>query len=317
MRKYLLIFVSFLLMTTCVSPDIQKIGIIFSVGSEKHKWSSEELYFTNKIKSSGIEPIIEYSYPIDFYRKSLKLIDKKVKVLIIVSDYNQYLKQVVEMAHQKGIKIISYDKLTTTKADFYISYDAEEIGKQQIKHTTEQRLGNYILIGGPSEDKNSSLLKMGQMNELEPYINNNEVNIILDVNVNSYKRENSYILLKSFILKNPNIKIDAIITASDELTMGVIECLKDCKNNTDILIAGENADVNSYQRILDGTQFLSIYKKSDLMVEKAAEISIRMVNNIPTINTLTIGNTPAILFRTDVITRKNIDVRDLSQLISK
>ena len=318
MKKYLLILTLFLTLFGCNHHDtIQKIGIIFSIDANKNEWVEEENCFINKIKSSGIEPIVEHSCPINFYQKSLKLINKKVKVLIIVSDYNQYLKQIVNMAHKRGIKVISYDKLTSNGADFYISYDAEDIGKKQIKHVTEQRLGNYILIGGPSEDRNSTLLKIGQMDELAPYLNDKKVKIVLDANVISYRREDSYIILRSFLDKNPNLKIDAIITASDELTMGVLECLKECRTCNDILIAGQDADVNSYKRILNGTQFLTIYCKSDLMAETAAQVSINMVKNLPTINTLKIDETPAILFTTNVVTKENIDITDLSQLTNK
>ena len=96
--------------------------------------------------------------------------------------------------------------------------------------------------------------------------------------------------------------------------MGVIESLKDCKTCGDILIAGEKADVNSFQRILDGTQYLTIYKKSEVMAKKAAEVSINLANNEPTTNTLTIDQTPTLLFSSDVIIKKNIDITNLTNL---
>jgi ABC-type xylose transport system substrate-binding protein len=69
------------------------------------------------------------------------------------------------MAHKKGIRVVSYDRLTKNCGlDYYVSFDHVNVGEMQAKYLTAAcPTGKYAIIGGAINDNNSFLLRLGQL----------------------------------------------------------------------------------------------------------------------------------------------------------
>jgi len=64
------------------------------------------------------------------------------------------------------------------------------IGELQASYISNiQPKGKYALIGGPTSDNNSIMLRLGQINVLSPYIERGDIEIIYDNFANSWDKE--------------------------------------------------------------------------------------------------------------------------------
>src|SRR5450830_798496 len=92
------------------------------------------------------------------------LVTKGVKVLVVAAIDGTTLSDVLQKAHDKGIKVISYDRLirNTKNLDYYATFDTFQVGVLQGSYI-ENALGlksgkgpfNVELFGGSGDDNNA------------------------------------------------------------------------------------------------------------------------------------------------------------------
>jgi D-xylose transport system substrate-binding protein len=167
--------------------------------------------------------------------------DKEVKIGLLMADYIQMRWRrdkdlFVKRANEKGAKVLV------------------EVGRPQAEYLTNIcPQGNFAIIGGATTDNNSVLLKIGQMNVLQPFVERGDINIIYDQFVDSWTQEEGYNHMMK-CLNNGNVKVDAVITANDDLATGVIKALEEINTDKTVYLAGQDADLAACKRIVSGTR---------------------------------------------------------------
>lgn len=107
------------------------------------------------------------------------MITKGAKVLVIAAIDGTTLTNVLQKAADKGIKVISYDRLIvgSKNVDYYATFDNFQVGVLQAQ-SLEKGLGlkegkgpfNIELFGGSADDNNAFFFYDGAMSVLNPYI---------------------------------------------------------------------------------------------------------------------------------------------------
>lgn len=237
-------------------------------------------------------------------------IDKKVDVIVVVPIDANSLGPIIEKAKDKNIKIVSYDRLVNNaNADLYISFDNEAVG-HIMGSTLEKELtvkDNVLMICGPLTDGNVAMVNKGFEEEMEK----SGINILDREYIDDWKAELAYDYVNGNMdtIKN---QVQAIMCGNDNLASQVIVALSENRLAGDIIVTGQDADLDACQRIVEGTQFMTVFKPVTLLAEKAAILSVDLANGkeIPHEKTINDGtyDIPYISWSPVAVTKENMDV---------
>ncbi len=107
-----------------------------------------------------------------------------VQSLVIASIDGTTLTDVLQQAHDKGIKVIAYDRLirNSPNVDYYTTFDNFQVGVLQAQSIVqglklESAAGpfNIELFGGSPDDNNAFFFYNGAMSVLQPYIDSGKL----------------------------------------------------------------------------------------------------------------------------------------------
>ena len=240
------------------------------------------------------------------------MLTKGVDVLIVAPHNGEIAASIVEAAHRRGVPVIAYDRLIRdSDVDLYMSHQVERMGEMQaeyaLKHVPK---GNYLLIGGSPTDFNALLLRKGQMTVLTPAIKRGDIKIISDQFAREWKAEEALRITEDALTKTGN-KIDAIIASNDGTAGGAISALEAAGLAGKVLVTGQDAQKDAVQRIVRGTQTMTVYKPIQPLAFGAVDAAIKLAHHeaVPTKDKINNGkkDVPAILFEPVVVDKSNVD----------
>ncbi len=244
-----------------------------------------------------------------------QLITMGVDVLIIAPRDSFGVGDIVELAHDAGIKVISYDRLIlNADVDLYVSYDNVAIGRLQGKYLAERaKKGKYILLAGPRYDSNANFYKDGAMLELQPLIDSGDIQVVLDRSVPNWSPTESKELVNTTLVKHPR-EIVAILAPNDGMAGGAISALKDGGLAGDVIVTGMDAELSAAKRVMEGSQAMTVFKDISKEVEAALHAALLLARG-EDIGRLTEGRTinnlkrdvPAILLEPVVVDKENLN----------
>ncbi|WP_416150431.1 sugar ABC transporter substrate-binding protein [Salipaludibacillus sp. HK11] len=237
------------------------------------------------------------------------LINEGIDVLVVVPTDSDGSSEIVTLAHEAGIEVISYDRLIRgADLDYYLSFDNVKVGELQAQELVNRvDEGIFAYVGGAESDNNALLFREGAMNILEPYIESGSIELAYDSYTSGWDPVIARDELRSF-LESSSIELDAVVAANDGTAGGVIEALGIRAGGTEV--SGQDAELEGIKRILDGTQTMTVYKSIESIANSAAELAIDVANGNPVSTDTTIdngeGEVPSILLEPIAVTADNI-----------
>jgi D-xylose transport system substrate-binding protein len=253
------------------------IVVGFSVGTlREDRWIKDSDLFVERIKELGATANLLFAD--NDIKKQLaqaeNLILQGVNVLVVVPQDAEVAAAIVEKAHKAGVKVIAYDRLIKNcDLDYYISFDNVKVGELEAKGVLDKvSKGKFAYIGGSPADNNAFLLKEGSMRLLAPKVKSGDISLVLDSFAQDWKPEEAYKTMKSYLEANKTI--DGVVAANDGTALGVIQALSEYGLAGKIPVSGQDAEVGACQRIVEGTQTITVYKPIKLLAYKAAEIAV-------------------------------------------
>lgn len=290
-----------LLLLGCTKTDDIVVGI--SMGPTHERWTKDISYLTQHLESQNAKVIVREANgsQVEQARQAKEMIEKeKLDVLIIVPVNSDAAGKLVDYAKSRDIDVIAYDRIIKNcDLDCYLSFDNVRIGEIQAEYLTKIKpKGSYALLGGDPGDNNSLLLRIGQMNVLQPLIIRGDIKIVLDENVEKWDDGIAYQIMKDYLAEND--PPDAIVASSDGLSRGASKALVEFGSGTEVLLSGQDAETDACRRIVEGRQTMTVYKVIESLAATAANMAILLANNEPIPNTLaTVNNgtkmVPAVL----------------------
>ena len=294
-------FVICLLLVGCSKTDDIIIGI--SMGPTHERWTKDISYLTQHLESQNAKVIVREANgsQVEQARQAKEMIEKdKLDVLIIVPVNSDAAGKLVDYAKSRDIHVIAYDRIIKNcDLDCYLSFDNIKIGEIQAEYLTKIKpRGSYALLGGDPGDNNSLLLRIGQMNVLQPLIIRGDIKIVIDENVEKWDDGIAYQIMKDYLTDND--PPDAIVASSDGLSRGVSKALLELGVEKDVLLSGQDAETDACRRIVEGHQTMTVYKVIESLAATAANMAILLATHEEIPNTLaTVNNgkkmVPAVL----------------------
>lgn len=278
---YILLLISVIFSTIlgCSSPKKIKIGLC--LGPMHERWQKDRDYLMEDLKSKGVKVILkEANNDENKQNKQFQeLLKEKVDVIILVPINSNTAGALVQAAKRNNIKVIAYDRLVKNcDLDFYISFDNIRVGEMEADYLTRIKpKGNYAIMGGSPNDYNSMLLRLGQMNILQPLITRNDIKIVLDKNVSNWDPELAYAFINDYL--NENRELDAVVSSSDLISKGVCRALKEHHLEGKVLVSGQDAESSACKRIVDGSQTMTVYKYIESLANATANVAVSLAND--------------------------------------
>ncbi|WP_019414466.1 D-xylose ABC transporter substrate-binding protein [Paenisporosarcina sp. TG20] len=258
----------------------EKIKIGFSMDTLlEERWIKDRDLFKEAVEALGAEVEIMAANGDDALQISQAetLISQGIDLLILVPHNAESTATIVHKAHLAGIKVIAYDRLVkNADIDLYVSFDNEQVGEMQARAITKLvPKGNYVYIGGASTDNNAHLIKKGAFNVLKPLIDKGDITIVYDQWTKDWEPANALANMREALKANGN-QIDAVIAANDATAGGVIQALMEQGLAGIVPVTGQDAELAAAQRIVEGTQSMTVYKPIKSLTTKAAQLAVAL-----------------------------------------
>jgi D-xylose transport system substrate-binding protein len=297
------------------APHAGPVRIGFSMDTLKEeRWQRDKQLIEQRAKEVGAVLDVQVANGDDAVqtKQADNMLTKGVDVLIVAPHNGEIAASIVEAAHRKGVPVIAYDRLIrNADVDLYISHQVTRIGQMQaeyaLKHVPK---GNYVLIGGSPTDYNAILLRNGQMDVLKPAIDKKDIKIVSDQFAREWKAEEALRITEDALTKTGN-RIDAIVASNDGTAGGAVSALEAAGLGGKVLVTGQDAQKDAVQRIVKGTQTMTIYKPIKALAYDAVDAAIKLARKEPVNAPGKINNgkkdVPAILLEPIVVDKSNVD----------
>ena len=296
----------------------QKIKIGLSMDSLRvERWQKDRDIFTAEAEKLGAEVIVQ-SADGDERRQNEQaenMITQGVDVLVVIPKDSVAAAQIVQAAHAEGIKVIAYDRLIRESSpDLYISFDNEQVGYLQAEYLLRQKpKGNYFLLGGAPSDNNAQLLRQGQMRALQAAIDSGDIQLVAEGKHWAVNWDPRDALKKAEqVLTQTNNMVDAVVASNDGTAGGVIQALEGQNLAGSVIVSGQDAELAACQRIVKGTQTMTVYKPIHLIATQAAQAAVALAKGETIAEaTQTVNNgkieVPSILLTPIQVDKDNLD----------
>jgi len=204
-----------------------------------------------------------------------EFIHKEKDVIVIVAVDCYGLESVIERARNANIPVISYDRLIqNVMVDLYITVDSELVGEAMAQLLVERLPdgGRVAMITGPVTDANSRLMADG----FQGYLRGNRQGIVIVdlIAAPAWTSEYGFQLANEILDRHPNLV--ALMCGNDGLAGFAIQALIQRQLAGEVIVAGQDADVEACQRIVEGTQTMTVYRPIEALAVQAAHYAVRL-----------------------------------------
>lgn len=281
------------------------------------RWQADAELFKARCAELGADVLVQSANGDDTRQINdvQSLISRNVDVIVIVAHDGAAMAKAVRAAHDANIPVIAYDRLIMNcDLDIYLSFDNVKVGRLQaqwiLDHLPTPGRGRVVMANGSKTDNNAFLFHQGAMEVFQPLIDRGDVQIVWEDWTEDWKLENAKKIVNAAISKLGPQGFDAVLAASDSVAAGAVQALSEEGLSGKVLVTGQDADLVACQRIVAGTQSMTIYKPLKKLATNAADIAVKMARGRPVIASQSVFNgkveVPAILGDIVAVDRTNL-----------
>lgn len=259
--------------------DTVRIG--FSMATDTfiiERWNKDIRVFNSSAGELGAEVIMQMSAggaqaQIEQVRY---LLDQDIDVLVILPQDTDMLAGVVRTANDRQIPVVSYDRLIQgVPVRAYVSFDNEQVGRLFGEALSgEVPRGRYLIVNGSVRDNNSYRVNEGLHEILDPLVGRGDIEIVEEIWLELWSFDEARERVSEFLDRTTDI--DAISAANDQIANAAIQVLAERRLAGKVAVVGQDADLLSTQRVVEGLQLMTVYKPIHKLATRAAEVAVAM-----------------------------------------
>ena len=298
LRRRLPVFAALLLAATAAafaSKEKPVIGLSLDTLKEE-RWQRDRDTFVAEARRLGATVIVQSANSDDTrqVRDVESLISRKVDVLVIVPHNGAAMTRAVKSANDAKIPVVAYDRLIlNARIDCYLTFDNVKVGEAQagyiVPRLPRDRPARLVRIYGAPTDHNAKLFKQGQDNILLPLVQAGGIQVVHEDWALDWKPENAKKIMNAAVTKAGR-NIDAVVVSNDGTAGGAIQALQEDGLAGKVLVTGQDADLAACQRILRGTQAMTVYKPLKNLAHLAARVAVDLAQGRKPAATATLHN---------------------------
>jgi D-xylose transport system substrate-binding protein len=263
-----------------------KVGLSFSDYATE-RWPVEAAQMTQLLQAKGYEVIVqEADHDVKLQSDQIdNMVSQGVKGLIVIAEDGDAAVTPVEKAVAAGVKVIAYDRLIkTSKISAYLSFDNTEVGRNEADgvvkalgldtgnpNWTASNPVKMVLSGGSPTDNNAVLVRNGQMEVLQPYIDSGVVTIVADQWVDNWDPAKAEAMMENILTAQQN-QVDAVVASNDGTALGELQALAAQGLAGKVPISGQDATADGCNSIVRGEQTVTVFKDTRLLAPQAVDM---------------------------------------------
>ncbi len=187
----------------------------------------------------------------------------------------------VQQAQKQGVKVIAYDRpIPSAKADYYVSFNNEQIGKviaqslvQHLKATNVPTSGDGVLeVNGSPTDAAAGLIKKG----IHEGLAGSGYKTLAEYDTPNWDPTKAQQWVGGQVSRF-NKKIVGVVAANDGTGGAAIAAFKAAGRNPVPPVTGNDATIAGLQLIIAGDQYNTISKPSEIVGAAAADVAMELL----------------------------------------
>ncbi len=294
MKKILALVLALALCISCAAAFADTVGVSMPT-KDLQRWNQDGDNMKKLLEEAGYE--VDLQYGANDVQTQLNqvtnMINNGCKVVVIAAIEGSSLGSALELAKEKGIPVIAYDRLLmeSDAVSYYATFDNYKVGTVQ---------GNYIkdaldldnaagpfnleITAGDPGDNNARYFYQGAIDVLKPYIDSGKLvvksgQVEFDaVATPTWKTDVAQTradgILASYYADGSNI--DAWLCSNDSTALGVTNSLDANYDGEWPIITGQDCDIANTKNMIAGKQSMSVFKDTRTL---AAQV-VKMVGQI-------------------------------------
>jgi len=297
------------LLMVCLSvsalADGQKVGVSMPT-KDLQRWNQDGENMEKLLKEAGYE--VDLQFAANDVQQQLNqvtnMINSGCNVIVIAAIEGSSLGSALDLAKEKGIPVIAYDRLLldSDAVSYYATFDNYKVGVVQgtyIKDALDldNAEGPFVLeiTAGDPGDNNALYFYNGAMDLLKPYIESGKLVVksgqieFADVATPTWKtdvaQKRADTIISSFYADGSNI--DAWLCSNDSTALGVTNALESSYDGEWPIITGQDCDKSNVKNMIAGKQAMSVFKDTRTL---AAQV-VKMVGQILSGETVDVNDT--------------------------
>jgi D-xylose transport system substrate-binding protein len=262
----------------------QKIGVILPDTATSPRWEANDRPSLKKaFDAAGVQSDIQNAGgdKAKFGTICDSMINAGVSVLMIVNLDSESGAACLKKAAQAGIKSIDYDRLTLGGgASYYVSFDNVKVGDlmgtglKKCLTDMGKTNANIVFINGDPTDNNAALFKSGYQSALKADVDAGKYKLVGD-QTGKWDATIAGTTFEQIYTQN-NGQVDGVVAANDTMAGGIVARLAANNLAGKVPVTGQDASVEGLQRVLKGTQCVTVYKNTNLEADAAAKLAIAL-----------------------------------------
>jgi len=258
-----------------------KVGVILPDTQSSARWeNADRPLLADAFKAAGVESDIQNANgdKAKFATIADQMLNSGANVLLIVNLDSPSAAAVIAKAKQQGVPVVDYDRLTLGGgASYYVSFDNVAVGTAQGEGLVKCMKANgddsgpVALLNGSPTDNNATLFKQGY----EKAIKGAGYTIAADQSVPDWDNTKAGTIFEQMFTK-ANGKFVGVDSANDGLGGAVASVLKREGATKDIPTTGQDATDEGLQRVLLGSQCMTVYKAIKKEADAASKLAIAL-----------------------------------------
>jgi D-xylose transport system substrate-binding protein len=264
--------------------DKPAVTIGFSIATDTfvtERWNKDMKIFTGAAKELGAEVLIQLSAggtkeqisQINF------LVNRKIDVLVVIAHDTEMIAGAIKQVKDSGIPVVAYDRMIMgVPIDAYISFDNMEVGRLFGRAlTTAVPRGRYLVVNGSIRDTNSYEVNAGLYEILGPLINEGKIQVAQEIWLEEWSFDEA--LEKIGAILDKSTDFDAISCGNDQIANAAIQLLSERRLAGKVAVVGQDADLINCQRVVEGTQLMTVYKPLAKLASRAARLAVAIATD--------------------------------------
>ncbi len=295
------------------SDDGTVIGLSMDTLKEA-RWQKDRDLFVSRAEELGAKVLVQSANSDDTRQiQDVKsLLANGVDVLVLIPHDGVAMAEGVRLAHEAGVPVIAYDRLIRdSDLDLYLSFDNVRVGEMQARFLVDALggKGRIVRIYGAPTDNNARLFKQGQDNVLDPLVAGGQIEVIHEDWAVDWSPANAKKIMNAAITSYGS-GFDGVLASNDGTAGGAIQSLKEAQLAGKVTVTGQDADLVACQRIMAGTQSMTVYKPVQRLARRAAELAVDLARGKPVVANGAVDNgrieVPSVLLDVVSVTRDNL-----------
>ncbi len=273
-----------------------KVGVSMPT-KDLQRWNQDGSNMKSQLQKAGYTVDLQYAandIPTQVSQIE-NMITGKCKVLVIAAIDGSALKNPLDNAKKKGIKVIAYDRLimNTDAVSYYATFDNWKVGtiqgtyledKLNLKTRKASDPVYMELFTGDPGDNNINFFFGGAMEILKPYIDSGVIVVPSGQTAKAqcatlnWSTEEAQKRMENLITSNgygpKGKRLDAVYSSNDSCANGITNALIAAGYTKDNfpLITGQDCDIISTKNMIKGTQAMSVFKDTRTLASKVVEM---------------------------------------------